>query len=92
MRTGIYFIAQRPAIRENPACRKVLEALPKIQLLLDDFGADMEAVARRMYLEPGKLPLAVIIDESMNCIYGVAGYNVGTGDMILKLLKLVSEG
>ncbi len=92
LETGIYFIAQRPAIRENPACRRVLEALPKIQLLLDDFGADMEAVARRMYLEPGKLPLAVIIDESMNCIYGVAGYNVGTGDMILKLLKLVSEG
>lgn len=90
LENGIYFIAQRTAIRENPACRRALEALPKIELLLDDFGTDMEAVARRMYLEPGKLPLAVIIDSSMNCIYGVAGYNVGTGDMILKLLKLVS--
>ena len=92
LENGITFIAQRAAIRNNPACRRVLEALPKIRLCLDDFGADMEAVARRMYLEPGKLPLAVIIDRNMNCIYGVAGYNVGTGDMILKLLKLVAEG
>lgn len=89
--TGLYFIAQRTQIRENPACRRVLSALPNISLFLDDFGADMEAVARRMYLEPGKLPLAVIIDQNMDCIYGVAGYNVGTGDMILKLLKMVSE-
>ena len=91
LENGIYFIAQRPAIRQNPACGRVLEALPEIRLFLDDFGADMEAVARRMYLEPGKLPLAVIVNRSMNCIYGVAGYNVGTGDMILKLLKLVAE-
>ena len=57
----------------------MLEALPKIRLFLDDFGADMEAVVRRMYLEPGKLPLAVIVNRSVNCIYGAAGYNVGTG-------------
>nr|WP_304579206.1 hypothetical protein [uncultured Acetatifactor sp.] len=57
----------------------MLEALPKIRLFPDDFGADMEAVARRMYLELGKLPLAVIVNRSMNRIYGITGYNVGTG-------------
>lgn len=85
---GLYFVAARPQIRENPACGRVLEALPEVELLYDDFGPDMEALARRMYLEPGKLPLAVIVNPSMAGVYGVAGYNVGTGDMVLKLLDM----
>ena len=48
----------------------------------------MGVLARRMYLEPGKLPLIVIIDQSMKGIYGMAGYNVGTADMILKILNM----
>ena len=59
-----------------------------MEFLLDDFDADMGVLARRMYLEPGKLPLIVIIDQSMKGIYGMAGYNVGTADMILKILNM----
>ena len=75
---------------ENSAlARQTMEEMRRryLTFLLDDFGADMSAVARRMYLEPGKLPLIVIVDETMTGIYGVAGYNVGTADMILKLLQ-----
>lgn len=86
---GLYFVAARPRIRENPACGRVLAALPEVELLYDEFGPDMETLARRMYLEPGKLPLVVIINPSMAGVYGVAGYNVGTGDMVLKLLDMV---
>ncbi len=84
----LFFVAMRPEIRKNPACGRVLEALPGITLMFDEFGADMEALARRLYLEPGKLPLAVLIDRDMRGIYSVAGYNVGTGDMILKLVRM----
>lgn len=84
----LFFVALRPEIRKNPACGRVLEALPGITLMFDEFGADMEALARRLYLEPGKLPLAVLIDREMRGIYSVAGYNVGTGDMILKLIRM----
>ena len=91
IKTGLFFVAARPGIRENPACGRVLEALPKIELMYDDFGADMEALARRLYLEPGKLPLAVLIDRNMRGIYSVAGYNVGTGDMILKLIHMLES-
>ena len=86
LQAGLFFVAARRQIRENPACARLLQALPKIELLFHDFGADMEALARRLYLEPGKLPLAVLIDRNMRGIYSVAGYNVGTGDMILKLI------
>lgn len=88
LQTGLFFVAARRQIRENPACGRLLQVLPKIELLFDDFGADMEALARRLYLEPGKLPLAVLIDRNMRGIYSVAGYNVGTGDMILKLIRV----
>ena len=47
----------------------------------------METLARRMYLEPGKLPLIIIVDQEMKGIYGVAGYDVGSADMILKILN-----
>lgn len=89
IRAGLFLVAARPQMRENPAYRRVLEALPKIKLLYDDFGANMEALARSLYLEPGKLPLAVLIDQRMRGIYSVAGYNVGTGDMIVKLIAMM---
>ena len=57
----------------------MLEALPKIRLFPDDFGADMVAGPLTTYLESVKLPLAVIVNRSMNRIYGITGYNVGTG-------------
>lgn len=88
LKTGVYFIAPGSRIKENPACRRVLKAVPGIRLLYDDFGEAMETLARRMYLEPGKLPLAVIVNCAMEGVYGTAGYNVGTGDMILKLLNI----
>lgn len=57
------------------------------QFLVDDFDRNMSGLARRMYLEPGKLPLIVLVDEKLTGIYGTAGYNVGTADMILNLLR-----
>ena len=85
---NIYFVVSGMDVKKDPTLKRTLSALTNVQFLVDDFGADMEVWARRMYLEPGKLPLIVIADEKMKGIYGVAGYNVGTADMILKILDL----
>lgn len=85
---NLYFLIHDQGVKEDPTLKRTAAAVPNATFLLDDFGADMEVVARRMYLEPGKLPLIVIIDESMTGIYAVAGYNVGTADMILKILNM----
>lgn len=85
---NLYFIIHDSGVKEDPTLKRTAATVPNAKFLLDDFGADMEVVARRMYLEPGKLPLIVIIDETMTGIYAVAGYNVGTADMILKLLNM----
>lgn len=89
--TKLYFVAARPEVRENPMFAKVSEDLKASWLFPQDFDADMETLARSMYLEPGRLPLVVIVDSAMTGVYGVAGYNVGTGDMVLKLLEYMKE-
>lgn len=84
----LYFVIRDEKVKNDPTLKKMLTGVERAEFLLDDFGSDMEALARRMYLEPGKLPLIVIIDPSMTGIYGTAGYNVGTADMIVKILDM----
>lgn len=88
---NLYFIIHDLSVKEDPTLKRTAAAVPNVKFLLDDFGAEMENVARRMYLEPGKFPLIVVIDEDMTGIYAVAGYNVGTADMIQKLLNIQKD-
>ena len=85
---NIYFVIRDLKVKEDPTLQRTLTGVSGVEFLLDDFDADMSVLARRMYLEPGKLPLIVVIDQSMKGIYGMAGYNVGTADMILKILNM----
>lgn len=39
-----------------------------------------------MYVDHEKLPLIIVTSEKMNGIYATSGYNVGTGDMLLRLM------
>ena len=85
---NLYFVVESMEVKQDPTLAKTLAELDQAEFLIDEFGADMETLARRMYLEPGKLPLIVIVDQEMKGIYGVAGYNVGSADMILKILNM----
>ena len=42
--------------------------------------------ARRFTTPIPKLPLIIVTNGSLNGIYATSGYNVGTGDMLLRLL------
>ena len=84
---NLYFVVRDMEVKKDPTLAKTLAELEHAQFFVDDFGADMDVLARRMYLEPGKLPLIVIVDQEMRGIYSVAGYNVGSADMILKILN-----
>ena len=39
-----------------------------------------------MYVDPEKLPLIIVTNGELNGIYATSGYNVGTGDMLLRLM------
>ena len=43
-----------------------------------------------MYVDPEKLPLIIVTDGSLNGIYATSGYNVGTGELLLRILETES--
>lgn len=45
-------------------------------------------MARRMYVDPEKLPLLAVTRAGMTGIYASSGYNVGSVDLMLKILSL----
>lgn len=71
---------------ENSTLKKMLEAIPEIRIFYDDFTDNVETLARRMYVDPEKLPLLVVTKPGMNGIYGCSGYNVGSVDLMMKVL------
>ena len=86
LKTPVYAILKAPEDLENVTLHRTLEALPMIHTLLDDFGENYRRLAEAVGQEPGKLPLAVILNGQQECIYSDAGYNVGLADMLYKIL------
>ena len=48
----------------------------------------MEALARRLYVDHEKLPLIAVTSGPLRAVYASSGYNVGSGDMLLKICRL----
>ena len=48
-------------------------------------------LARRMYKDPGALPFLLIADRTMTGVYAESGYNVGTGEMMLRIMDAVMK-
>ncbi len=86
MTTPVYAIVKSPEDLENRTLCRTLEALPGIHTLLDDFEDNYRRLAETVRQEPGKLPLAVVLNGRKECIYSDAGYNVGLADMLYKIL------
>lgn len=95
--SGLELVLAAPAAtaaRRDPTLARMLEVLPQAQVLSCDFDAHAERLARRMFVNPEKLPLAILVDVRsgvMTGIYASAGYNVGTVDLVLKLARLAAE-
>ena len=81
----IVFLVRGKEALENAKLQKVLAAFPKIRVCYDSFVPNVETIARRMYVDPEKLPLIVVTTAELNAVYACSGYNVGSGDMIVKI-------
>ncbi|RKJ41360.1 transglutaminase domain-containing protein [Acutalibacter sp. 1XD8-33] len=64
------------------------ERLPGAKLWPENREA-AEAAARRMYLEPGRLPLLVLADGEGYGRFACAGYNVGSVDLAAHLTQVI---
>lgn len=83
----IIFVFRDAGALQNRTVERVLAALPKVRVLYDPGMENAAAVARRMYVEPEKLPLLAATREGMLGIYGCSGYHVGSVELVLKILK-----
>lgn len=82
----IIFVVKSEESLKDPAISKVLGALPGIRICYDNFTDNINMLGRRMYVDHEKLPLIIVTDGRLNGIYAASGYNVGTGDMLLRLM------
>ena len=85
----LVFIIRSDEAKKNHTLAKALELLPNVTICYDDFRENVSSIARRMYVDPDKLPLIIVFDGSLTGIYATSGYNVGTGTMLLRILECV---
>ena len=72
---------------EHPLFAKVMETFPQIRVYEDDFEDHVPAVGRRLYVDHEKLPIIAVTKGRLNVIYGTSGYQVGLGDLLLRILE-----
>ena len=82
----IFVVRSREAL-STPTLAKALGILgDEVQIYYDDFSEIINTLGRRMYVDHEKLPLIIVTNGELNGIYATSGYNVGTGDMLLRLM------
>ena len=75
---------EHPLFGENPT------SLPGYQVYYDDFEEHVPSVGRRLYVDHEKLPLLAVTRGEQNVIYASSGYQVGTADLVLRILEEAS--
>ncbi len=83
----IVFMFRSKAALDNAKVQKVLKTFSRIRVCYDSFVPNVETLARRMYVDPEKLPLIIVTTKELNAVYACSGYNVGSGDMIVKICE-----
>lgn len=81
----LLFIRSKEALK-NPTVMRTLPMLEHTRIYYDSFEENVNLLGRRMYVDPDKLPL-IIVAEKGGGIYAQSGYNVGTADMLLRILN-----
>ncbi|AEB07320.1 transglutaminase domain-containing protein [Coriobacterium glomerans PW2] len=90
---SILLVVPAAAQLSDPTLSRTRSALPEAHLCRQDFSELPERLARRMFAEPGKLPLALLVQTERGGLigrYAQAGYNVGTVNLVLRLAALAN--
>ena len=86
----LVFVVQRPQALENQTLADTLKRLPA-EVYYDDFSDLPEILARRMYTDPEKLPLVLLVSPELKGRYASSGYNVGSVGLMLRIAKLLER-
>ncbi|MCF0135245.1 MAG: transglutaminase domain-containing protein [Lachnospiraceae bacterium] len=83
----IFFVLRNREAKEQVTLKKAMDTFPDLRICYDDFQDNVEALGRRMYVDFSKLPLVVLMNGGLCGVYASCGYNVGLGDLLLKIVK-----
>ena len=83
---GLCLVVEDFSHQQDPTLQRALQALPGAQVWRGDFPEVVPALARRMFLDPDRLPLVLLVNSRGECLYGCCGYNVGTAALLLRLM------
>lgn len=83
----ILFVLRTPESRQSPKIADVLSRIPSIRVFYDDFRDNMAMLARRMYIDPERLPILVLCRENLVGMYASSGYQVGLGSLVLDIFQ-----
>lgn len=86
LNVGIIMVVRDNTALENATLGRALGMLKGARIYYDPEGENAEPVARRMYVDPEKLPLLTVLKEGLNGIYACSGYNVGSVELMRKIL------
>ena len=84
---GVVFLVNNGEALKQPTLHKTMQLLDHVQVFCDCVEERVSVLGRRFYVDPESIPLILVTDKEANCVYAASGYNVGTADMILKILN-----
>ncbi len=84
----LVFVVSGTEALSNATLADTLKRLPA-EVYYDDFAELPETIARRMYTDPEKLPLVLLVSPGLTGRYVSSGYNVGSVEMMLRVGKLL---
>jgi transglutaminase-like putative cysteine protease len=81
------FIVRSQEALKNPTLQKTLETGLNVALYEGDFEQDASVLARSLYQECDKFPLAFITRDGLHAIYSCCGYNVGVVRLMAQIIQ-----
>lgn len=85
LKDNLEFIVKDKEAFNNETFKRAIYNLESNEIYYDDFSENVETIARRMYVDPDKLPLVLMTNKSLNGIYASSGYNVGLGELLINV-------
>ncbi len=76
-------------LREQEAGFAACREKCAVHLLTPEDGGfdELPALARQLFVDPERLPLVLLADQSGRGLYACSGYNVGVGALLLRLIE-----
>ena len=83
---------RRPGAERQTTLAALLSAWPELRVEYPEWSYQVETVARHLGLDPDKPPFAVVCDHAGRAVYACCGYQVGTVQLLGRILERLSAG